>query len=151
VLVAEGVADAVELQQQAGQTFGVLHQFADGEAVDVLGGRATVAEEARNAADLGDGPVRRFLRITLPLSLPGIVAGSLLVFIPAVGEYVIPALLGGPGSLAIGARIWEDFFNARNYPLAAAVAMAMLVLIVVPMLIFESFQERRAAKDAQGQ
>lgn len=103
------------------------------------------------AADLGAKPWRAFLSVTLPLSLPGIVAGSLLVFIPAVGEYVIPALLGGPGSLAIGARIWEDFFNARNYPLAAAVAMAMLVLIVVPMLIFESFQERRAAKDARGQ
>ncbi|WP_294065290.1 ABC transporter permease subunit [Silanimonas sp.] len=101
------------------------------------------------AADLGARPWRAFLSVTLPLSLPGIVAGSLLVFIPAVGEYVIPALLGGPGSLTIGQRIWEDFFNARNYPLAAAVAMAMLALIVVPMLIFERFQEQRADHEEQ--
>jgi putrescine transport system permease protein len=101
------------------------------------------------AADLGAKPWRAFLSVTLPLSLPGIIAGSLLVFIPAVGEYVIPALLGGPEALSIGSRIWEDFFNARNYPLAAAVAVAMLVLIVVPMLLFESSQERRAEKEAQ--
>lgn len=101
------------------------------------------------AADLGAKPWRAFLSVTLPLSLPGIIAGSLLVFIPAVGEYVIPALLGGPEALTIGSRIWEDFFNARNYPLAAAVALAMLVLIVVPMLLFEASQERRAEKEAQ--
>jgi len=101
------------------------------------------------AADLGARPWRAFLSVTLPLSLPGIIAGSLLVFIPAVGEYVIPALLGGPGSLTIGQRIWEDFFDARNYPLAAAVAMAMLALIVVPMLIFERFQEQRAEREEQ--
>ena len=99
------------------------------------------------AADLGARPWRAFLSVTLPLSLPCIIAGSLLVFIPAVGEYVIPALLGGPGSLTIGQRIWEDFFDARNYPLAAAVAMAMLALIVVPMLIFERFQEQRADRE----
>ncbi|MGL6290046.1 MAG: ABC transporter permease, partial [Silanimonas sp.] len=101
------------------------------------------------AADLGAKPWRAFLSVTLPLSLPGIIAGSLLVFIPAVGEYVIPALLGGPEALTIGSRIWEDFFNARNYPLAAAVALAMLMLIVVPMLLFEYSQERRAEKEAQ--
>ena len=101
------------------------------------------------AADLGAKPWRAFLSVTLPLSLPGIIAGSLLVFIPAVGEYVIPALLGGPEALTIGSRIWEDFFSSRNYPLAAAVALAMLVLIVVPMLLFEHSQERRAEKEAQ--
>lgn len=99
------------------------------------------------AADLGARPWRAFVSVTLPLSLPGIVAGSLLVFIPAVGEYVIPALLGGPGSMSIGQRIWDDFFAARNYPLASAVAMAMLLLIVVPMMLFERFQERRAERE----
>jgi putrescine transport system permease protein len=99
------------------------------------------------AADLGAKPWRAFLSVTLPLSLPGIIAGSLLVFIPAVGEYVIPALLGGPEALSIGSRIWDDFFNARNYPLAAAVAVAMLMLIVIPMLVFESMQERRAERE----
>ena len=99
------------------------------------------------AADLGAKPWRAFLSVTLPLSLPGIIAGAFLVFIPAVGEYVIPALLGGPEALSIGARIWDDFFNARNYPLAAAVAMAMLMLIVIPMLVFESMQKRRAERE----
>lgn len=99
------------------------------------------------AADMGAKPWRAFLSVTLPLSLPGIIAGSLLVFIPAVGEYVIPALLGGPEALSIGSRIWDDFFNARNYPLAAAVAVAMLLLIVIPMLVFESMQERRAERE----
>jgi putrescine transport system permease protein len=95
------------------------------------------------AADLGARPATSFLRITLPLSLPGIVAGSLLVFIPAVGEFVIPDLLGGPDSLTIGRVIWTEFFNNRDWPMASAVAIAMLALIVVPMLVFEYVQDRR--------
>jgi putrescine transport system permease protein len=101
------------------------------------------------AADLGARPWRAFLSVTLPLSLPGIVAGALLVFIPAMGEYVIPSLLGGPDALSIGARIWEDFFTARNYPVAAAVAMAMLALIVIPMLVFEHVQDRRIEQERE--
>jgi putrescine transport system permease protein len=101
------------------------------------------------AADLGARPWRAFLSVTLPLSLPGIVAGSLLVLIPAVGEYVIPTLLGGPDALAIGKRIWDDFFFGRDYPLAASVAVAMLVLIVVPMLVFEYVQDKRLERDAR--
>lgn len=101
------------------------------------------------AADLGARPLKAFLTVTVPLSLPGIVAGSLLVFIPALGEYVIPELLGGPDALAIGKRIWDDFFMARDYPLAAAVAVAMLLLIVVPMLVFEYVQERDARREAR--
>lgn len=100
------------------------------------------------AADLGARPFKSFLTVTLPLSLPGIVAGSMLVFIPALGEYVIPELLGGPDALAIGKRIWDDFFMARDYPLAAALAVAMLLLIVVPILVFEYFQERDARREA---
>ncbi len=99
------------------------------------------------AADLGARPFKAFLTVTLPLSIPGIVAGSLLVFIPALGEYVIPELLGGPDALAIGKRIWDDFFKARDYPLAAALAVAMLLLIVVPILIFEYVQERDARRE----
>jgi putrescine transport system permease protein len=101
------------------------------------------------AADLGARPVHAFLRITLPLSLPGIVAGSLLVFIPAVGEFVIPDLLGGPDSLTIGRVIWTEFFNNRDWPMASAVAIAMLALIVVPMLAFEYVQNRRAEADGE--
>jgi putrescine transport system permease protein len=71
--------------------------------------------------------------VTLPLSLPGIAAGALLVFIPAVGEFVIPDLLGGPDTLMIGKVLWDEFFTNRDWPVASAVAVAMLVLLLVPM------------------
>jgi putrescine transport system permease protein len=92
------------------------------------------------AADLGCRPTRAFFAITLPLSMSGIVAGSMLVFIPAVGEFVIPALLGGPDSLMIGRVLWEEFFNNRDWPVASSVAIAMLVLLVVPIMIFQRYQ-----------
>ena len=94
------------------------------------------------AADLGCRPVSAFWRVTVPLSLPGIIAGSLLVFVPAVGEFVIPDLLGGPDSLMIGKVLWTEFFNNRDWPVAAAVAVALLALLVVPVLLFERFRER---------
>jgi putrescine transport system permease protein len=92
------------------------------------------------AADLGCRPTRAFFSITLPLSREGIIAGSLLVFIPAVGEFVIPALLGGPDSLMIGRVLWEEFFNNRDWPVASAVAIAMLLLLVVPIMLFQRHQ-----------
>jgi putrescine transport system permease protein len=85
------------------------------------------------AADLGCRPSAAFLRVTLPLSLPGIAAGCLLVFIPMVGEFVIPDLLGGPDTLMIGKVLWDEFFTNRDWPVASAVAIAMLALLVVPM------------------
>jgi putrescine transport system permease protein len=85
------------------------------------------------ASDLGAAPFTAFGTITLPLSLPGIVAGCLLVFIPAVGEFVIPDLLGGTDTLMIGKVLWDEFFVNRDWPAAAAVAVAMLVLLLVPM------------------
>jgi putrescine transport system permease protein len=85
------------------------------------------------AADLGCRPARAFLRVTLPLSLPGVAAGALLVFIPAVGEFVIPDLLGGPDTLMIGKVLWDEFSTNRDWPVASAVAIAMLVLLIVPM------------------
>ncbi len=94
------------------------------------------------AADLGCRPMKAFVLVTLPLSFPGVVAGSMLVFIPAVGEFVIPDLLGGPNTLMIGKVLWTDFFTNRDWPLASAVACAMLVLLVVPILIFQHYQER---------
>ena len=85
------------------------------------------------AADLGARPWRAFLRVTLPLSLPGVWAGALLVFVPAVGEYVIPELLGGPQAQLIGRVLWGEFFQNRDWPTAAAVAVALLVvLLLVP-------------------
>ncbi|MFV8819868.1 ABC transporter permease subunit [Haliea sp. E17] len=94
------------------------------------------------AADLGAPPVAAFLRITLPLSVGGIVAGCMLVFIPAVGEFVIPELLGGPDTLMIGKLLWAEFFNARNWPGASAVAVVMLLLLIVPITIFQRYQAR---------
>jgi putrescine transport system permease protein len=94
------------------------------------------------AHDLGAGPIKAFLRITLPLSFPGIVAGSLLVFIPAVGEYVIPSLLGRTDQLMIARLLSDEFFLNRDWPKASAVAIAMLILLVVPIMIFQRFQNK---------
>ena len=85
------------------------------------------------ASDLGCRPAQAFWRVTLPLSLPGVVAGSLLVFIPMCGEFIIPELLGGPDTLMIGKVLWDEFFTNRDWPVASSVAVAMLVLLVVPM------------------
>jgi putrescine transport system permease protein len=100
------------------------------------------------AQDLGAGPVKSFLRVTLPLSFPGIVAGSLLVFIPAVGEYVIPSLLGSADEIMIARQLSDVFFNVRDWPQASAVAIALLLLLVIPIMIFQHFQNRelQAAK-----
>ncbi|MCB1567628.1 MAG: ABC transporter permease subunit [Xanthomonadales bacterium] len=100
------------------------------------------------AEDLGARPWNAFLRITLPLSMPGIIAGAMLVFIPAVGEFVIPDILGGPDAITIGRVLWTEFFNNRDWPLASAVAVAMLLLIVIPMLIFEYVENRQQEKGA---
>ncbi|MGH8175472.1 MAG: ABC transporter permease subunit [Steroidobacter sp.] len=92
------------------------------------------------AQDLGCRPFRAFLTITLPLSMPGVIAGSMLVFIPAVGEFVIPALLGAPDSLMIGKVLWTEFFNNRDWPVASAVAIALLALLVVPIVFLQRAQ-----------
>jgi len=94
------------------------------------------------AADLGCRPFSAFLKVTLPLSMPGVIAGSLLVFIPAVGEFVIPDLLGGPDTLMIGKVLWSEFFSNRDWPTASAVAVALLLLLVVPVLLFQRVAER---------
>lgn len=101
------------------------------------------------AADLGAPPWKSFWTITVPLSLPGIVAGSLLVFIPAVGEFVIPDILGGSGTLMIGKTLWAEFFNNRDWPLASAIAMVLLVVLVVPIVWFQRQQARSAGVAAR--
>jgi len=92
------------------------------------------------AYDLGARPWKVFLRITLPLSRSGIIAGSMLVLIPVVGEFVIPALLGGPDTLMIGKILWDEFFSNRDWPVASAVATIMLVLLLVPIVIFYHYE-----------
>jgi len=97
------------------------------------------------AADLGAKPWRAFLTVTLPLSLPGVVAGFLLVFIPAVGEFVIPELLGGPGAQLIGRVLWTEFFQNRDWPLASALAVALLLALVLPIALFQARMGREDA------
>ena len=94
------------------------------------------------AADLGAPPWKAFWRITVPLSRPGIVAGSLLCFIPIVGEFVIPDLLGGSATLMIGQTLWTEFFANRDWPIASAVAVALLCLLIVPILLYRHQQAR---------
>lgn len=94
------------------------------------------------AYDLGARPSQAFLRITLPLSRSGIIAGCMLVMIPAVGEFVIPEMLGGPDTLMIGRVLWGEFFNNRDWPAASAVAIVMLLLLLVPILVFNRYQQK---------
>jgi putrescine transport system permease protein len=82
------------------------------------------------AADLGCRPLKAFLAITLPLSLPGMLVGALLVFIPVTGEFVIPELLGGPDTLMIGKLLWQEFFNNRDWPVAAALAVLVVAMLL---------------------
>lgn len=94
------------------------------------------------ASDLGSRKLNTFIKVTLPLSMGGIIAGSMLVFIPAVGEFVIPELLGGPDTLMIGKVLWEEFFNNRDWPVASALAMVMLLLLLIPIVWFHRYQSR---------
>ena len=94
------------------------------------------------AVDLGCPPWKAFWLVTVPLALPGIIAGSFLVFIPAVGEFVIPDLLGGTETLMIGKVLWDEFFTNADWPLASAVAICLLVLLVGPIALFQRQQTR---------
>ena len=94
------------------------------------------------AQDLGCPPTSAFWKITFPLSLPGVVAGCMLVFIPAVGEFVIPDLLGGSETLMIGKTLWNEFNANRDWPVSSAVAVILLLILIVPIMIFQSAQAR---------
>lgn len=95
------------------------------------------------AADLGATPWQAFWRITVPLSKSGIIAGSMLVMIPCIGEYTIPELLGGPETLMIGRVLWDEFFSNNDWPMASAVTIVMILLILVPMGIFNKYQAKQ--------
>lgn len=94
------------------------------------------------ATDLGSSPFAVFLKVTWPLSRSGVIAGCMLVFIPTVGEFVIPSLLGGTDTLMIGRILWDEFFQNRDWPVASAVAIVMLLIQVVPMMIFQNAQAK---------
>jgi putrescine transport system permease protein len=95
------------------------------------------------AADLGSPPWRAFLDVTVPQSIPGVVAGSMLVFIPAVGEFVIPSLLGGPDNLMIGRVLWDEFFGNHDWPVASAVAIAFLLLLAGPIAVYQYYNVKQ--------
>ena len=97
------------------------------------------------AADLGAKPMAAFFTVTLPLSMPGVMAGCLLVFIPAVGEFVIPDLLGGPSTLMIGRVLWQEFFDNVDWPAAAAIAIVLVVILTAPLLLAQHLIERDRA------
>ncbi|KQO78913.1 ABC transporter permease subunit [Rhizobium sp. Leaf262] len=116
--------------------FMVLPLYAALEKLD-----ATLLEAA---ADLGCPPWKAFWKITFPLSLPGVIAGSMICFIPITGEFVIPDLLGGAETLMIGKTLWTEFFGNRDWPLASAVAVLLLLVLVVPIAIFQNQQKKVA-------
>jgi len=95
------------------------------------------------ASDLGSRPFQAFLKVTLPLSFKGVLAGVMLVFIPAVGEFVIPELLGGPENLMIGRLLWVEFFNNQDWPVASAITIALLGLLVMPLFALQRLQMRQ--------
>lgn len=99
------------------------------------------------AEDLGCSRIKAFWLITVPLSKPGIIAGCFLVFIPTVGEFVIPSLLGGSDTLMIGKVLWEEFFNNRDWPVASAVAIVLLLILVIPIVIFQRNVEKQRETD----
>jgi len=95
------------------------------------------------AEDLGSPPWRAFWQVTFPLSIPGVLAGCFLVFIPAVGEFVIPDLLGGSETLMIGKTLWNEFFNNRDWPVSSAVAVILLLVLVIPIVLFQRNQQKQ--------
>lgn len=100
------------------------------------------------AYDLGARPWRAFVSVTLPLSMPGVIAGAMLVFIPTVGEYVIPEMLGGADTLMMGRVMWTEFFNNTDWPMASAVTCVMVMFLLVPLVVFQRNQARQL--DRQG-
>jgi putrescine transport system permease protein len=111
-------------------------------ALDRLDGSLIEAAE-----DLGCSRFQAFWLVTIPLSVNGIIAGCFLVFIPALGEFVIPSLLGGSETLMIGKVLWEEFFNNRDWPVASAVAVILLLILIVPIMLFQRNQQRQAEAD----
>jgi putrescine transport system permease protein len=99
------------------------------------------------AEDLGCTRTSAFWLVTVPLSVPGVVAGCFLVFIPALGEFVIPSLLGGSDTLMIGKVLWEEFFSNRDWPVASAVAVILLAILIIPIILFQRNQQKQLEGD----
>jgi len=148
-LLAVGVIDQplVMLQTDFAVYLGIVYTYLPFMILPLYATLSKLDADLLDAsADLGARPGTTFLTVTLPLSLPGVVAGSMLVFIPAVGEYIIPALLGGPGTLMIGSVLWNEFFLNRDWPVAAAVAIVMVLVLAVPIALLRRVQAREGER-----
>lgn len=131
------------LNNQFSVQLGLVYSYLPFMILPLYGSLSALDESlVEAAADLGARPLQSFLGVILPLTLPGITAGSLLVMIPATGEFVIPDLLGGPGTLMIGKVLWDEFFNNRDWPVAAAVAVVLVAALAIPLLAAQRFLER---------
>ena len=128
---------------------GIVYSFLPFMVLPLYAAREKMDNSLIEAAqDLGCTPISAFWKITFPLSLPGVVAGCLLVFIPAMGEFVIPDLLGGSRTLMIGKTLWSEFFANRDWPVASAVAIILLLILVVPIMLFQRAQARAQERNA---
>jgi putrescine transport system permease protein len=145
LLLASGLIDAPLplLYNAFSVTLGLVYSYLPFMILPLYGSLSRLDESLiEAAADLGALPRRVFSDVILPLSLPGVAAGCLLVFIPAVGEFVIPDLLGGPGTLMVGKMLWQEFFDNVDWPAAAAIAMALVLMLMLPLLVAQRFLER---------
>jgi putrescine transport system permease protein len=125
---------------------GLVYSYLPFMILPIYGSLSALDESLIEAAgDLGARPWRAFVDVTLPLSLPGITAGCLLVLVPAIGEFVIPDLLGGPNTLMIGKVLWDEFFENHDWPVAAAVAVMLVAILAVPILFAQRFLDREQA------
>ena len=150
LLISIGLIDEplVILQTDAAVYIGIVYTYLPFMILPLYANLSKLDTSLLEASsDLGAKPWVAFLTVTLPLSLPGIIAGSMLVFIPAIGEFVIPALLGGPDTLMIGKVLWTEFFNNRDWPVASAVAIAMLVVIVAPIMWLRRIEAARGGAE----
>ena len=150
LLVTLGLVDKplIILQTNTAVYVGIVYTYLPFMILPLYANLARLSKDLREASvDLGAPPLKTFLFITLPLSLPGIIAGSMLVFVPVIGEFVIPSLLGGPDTLMIGRILWDEFFGNRDWPVASAVAVVMLMLVVIPVMLLRNVggQSRTAA------
>ena len=134
------------LNNQFSVELGLVYSYLPFMILPIYGSLAALDQSlVEAAADLGARPLQVFRAVILPLTLPGIAAGSLLVLVPAVGEFVIPDLLGGPDTLMIGKVLWDEFFNNRDWPVAAAIAVVLVAALALPILLAQKFYEQRQA------
>jgi putrescine transport system permease protein len=146
LLMAMGFEPIVMLQTDFAMYIGIVYSYLPFMILPLYSNLEKHDQTLLEAAvDLGCKPFKAFLTITFPLSLPGVIAGSMLVFIPAVGEFVVPRLLGGTDSLMIGRVLWDEYFLNRNWPVASSVAIALLLVLVIPIMIFQRSQAQEVA------